>query len=82
MVVNSWSDHRENWRSIGFSNGASPKNHATHNRVTVVGELGHSAIDNDTAREFVRCAQIPALVVAVIKECWNVKMEEQSAPER
>ena len=82
MVVNSWSDHRGNWRDAGFSNDAPPKISKPCNRVTVVGELGHSAIDNDTAREFVRCAQIPALVVAVIKECWNVKMEEQSAPER
>ena len=40
---------------------------------SLVGELGHPAIDNDTAREFVRCAQIPALVVMQRKGCWNVK---------
>ena len=42
-----------------------------------VGELWHSAICNDTAREFVRCAQIPALFVVAIKECWNAKSDNQ-----
>ena len=32
-----------------------------------VGELGHPAIDNDTAREFVHCTQILALVVVRYK---------------
>ena len=40
---------------------------------SLVGELWHSVIYNDTAREFVRCAQISALVVVVIKEWWDVK---------
>ena len=37
MVVNSWSDHRGNWRDAGFSNDASPKIRKPRNRVTVVG---------------------------------------------
>lgn len=37
MVVNSWSDHREKWRGIEFSNGTSPKSSASRHRVTVVG---------------------------------------------
>lgn len=43
-----------------------------------VGELWHIAICNDTAREFVCFAQIPALVVVVIKECWSVKKDNQN----
>ena len=35
-------------------------------------------IDNDTARGFVRGAQISALVVVVIEECWNVKSDAQN----
>ena len=42
-----------------------------------VGELGHPAIYNDPARKFVRCAQIPALFVVAIKECWNAKSDNQ-----
>ena len=42
-----------------------------------VGELGHPAICNDPARKFVRCAQIPALFVVAIKECWNAKSDNQ-----
>lgn len=37
--------------------------------VGVVGELWHIAICNDTAREFVRFAQIPALMSMKTKEC-------------
>ena len=37
MVVNSWSDHRGNWRDAGFSNDAPPKIRKPRNRVTVVG---------------------------------------------
>ena len=42
-----------------------------------VGELGHPAIYNDPARKFVRRAQIPALFVVAIKECWNAKSDNQ-----
>ena len=37
MVVNSWSDHRGNWRDAGFSNDAPPKISKPCHRVTVVG---------------------------------------------
>ena len=37
MVVNSWSDHRGNWRGTGFSNDAPPKIGKPCHRVTVVG---------------------------------------------
>ena len=36
-MVNSWSDHRGNWRDAGFSNDASPKIGKPCHRVTVVG---------------------------------------------
>ena len=38
-----------------------------------VGELRRTGKYNDTAREFVWCAQLPALFLMVIKECWSVK---------
>ena len=74
MVVISWSDHRGNWRDAGFSNDAPPKISKACHRVTVVGELWHSAICIDTAREFVHNAQITALSVVQRKECLNVKI--------
>lgn len=51
-------------------------------RSSLVGELWHPAIDNDTARGFVRGVQIPALVVVVIKECWSVKNDIRNRLER
>ena len=47
-----------------------------------VGELGHSGKYNEPAREFVRCAQIPALVVAQRKGCWNVKIAARRRSQR
>ena len=38
-----------------------------------VGELCQTGKYDDTAMEIVQCAQLPALVVVVIKECWSVK---------
>ena len=37
MVVISWSDHREKWRGVGFSNGITLKSNGLRHRVTVVG---------------------------------------------
>ena len=37
------------------------------------------AISNDTAREFVRVAQLPALVCVWNKQCWIVKFTHQNS---
>ena len=36
----------------------------------------------DTAPEIVWCAQLPALFVVVIKECWSVKNDIRNRLER
>ena len=40
---------------------------------SLVGELWRTGKYNDTAPEIVQRAQLPALFVVVIKECWDVK---------
>ena len=37
MVISSWSDHREKWRGVCFSNGITLKSNGLRHRVTVVG---------------------------------------------
>ena len=45
-----------------------------------VGELGRTGKYNEPSQRFVQCTQIPALVVAQRKGCWNVKLPQGDDP--
>ncbi len=46
------------------------------------GELWHLANSNEPSQRFVQCTQIPALVVAQRKGCWNVKIAARRRSQR
>ena len=71
MVVISWSDHREKWRGVGFSNGITLKSNGLRHRVTVVG--AERSIQLSYNRTPILTAQGESVIIIIADSCGKCK---------